>query len=262
MSGCTLKGCVIVGLSLLLGAGCASAPSSADAPLVIFLDGAGWAGSQRGVRSGLEAAGFEGHVEVFPWTSLLGPVPDHLLAGRNQKKGKELARRIARRRRAFPQHDLHVMGLSAGTAVIVFALEQLPPGVTVDNVVLFASSISADHDLSLAMEHVNGHLYATSSPHDEILGGLRINADGQTGRPAGLDGLRIPSRVKRYDHYTRVVNLAWRPAYIEMGWSGSHTGVTDHQFVRDVIAPRVLSTGAEPLNRPVAPPWIAQWARQ
>ena len=67
-----------------------------------------------------------------------------------------------------------------------------------------AASISAEHDLSAAMEHVRGHLYATSSPHDGILAGLRINADGQSGHPAGLRGLRIPSRVKRYDLYTRV----------------------------------------------------------
>jgi len=126
-------------------------------------------------------------------------------------------------------------------------------------VVLFAPSISAKHDLSNAMGHVRGCLYATSSPRDGILGGLRISADGKCGHPAGLYGLRIPSRVKRYDLYSRVVNLPWRAAYADLGWNGSHTGATNRQFVERVIAPRVLAEGPQPLNRPLAPRWIGRW---
>ena len=250
---------VAVGIGLLLSGGCASSPPSTGAPVVIFLDGAGWWGSDRGVRAGLRAAGFRGHVEVFPWTSLFGPAPDHFLVGRKKQKGKQLAERIQERRRGQPAADLHLMGLSAGAAVVVFALEQLPANVSVNNVVLFAPSISETHDLSAAMAHVRGHLYATSSPHDGILAALRVSADGKPGRPAGLHGLRIPSRVKRYDRYARVVKLPWRPAYADFGWNGNHTGATGKQFVQDVIAPRVLSNGPQPLNRPLAPRWISRW---
>ena len=73
--------------------------------------------------------------------------------------------------------------------------------------------------LPAALEHVGGYLYATSSPRDGILSPLRLTADGRSGQPAGLFGLRIPSRVKRYDLYTRVVNLPWRPAYADLGWN-------------------------------------------
>lgn len=250
----------IIGLALLC-CGCAGSPSASNKPLTIFLDGAGWAGSDRGVRHGLREAGFSGEVEVFRWTSLLGPAPDHFLSARNKAKGRELARLIVERRRQRPTAPLHVMGLSAGTAVLVFGLEQLPPGVHVDHVVLFAPSISADYDLSKAMEHVRGHLYATSSPYDRILAGMRLNADGETGRPAGLHGLRIPSQVARYDHYARVVNLPWRPAYADVGWSGDHTGATGRRFVREVIGPRILSKEPQPLNRPLAPAWMAHWNR-
>jgi hypothetical protein len=119
--------------------------------------------------------------------------------------------------------------------------------------------MSGEHDLSTAMEHVRGCLYATSSPHDGIIGALRINADGQPGPPAGLHGLRVPSRVKRYDLYARVVNLSWRPAYADLGWSGGHIGATGKQFVQKVIAPRILSHGPQPLDRPIAPRWITRW---
>jgi alpha-beta hydrolase superfamily lysophospholipase len=176
-----------------------------------------------------------------------------------QRKAEELAELIQARRRQCPRDPLHLMGISAGTAVIVFALEQLPPQTRVDSVVLFAPSISATYDLSDAMAHVNGCLYATSSPRDGILSGLGVTADGSTDSPAGLHGLRIPARVKRYEHYARVVNLAWRAAYADLGWNGSHTGASTEAFVREVIAPRVLSTGVHPLNRPMAPLWISQW---
>jgi hypothetical protein len=245
----------------LLCGGCAGPPASSNKPLVIFLDGAGWSGSDNGVRSGLRESGFRGDLEVFRWSGLLGPGPDHFLAERNKAKGGDLARLIVERRRQRPRSDLHLMGLSAGTAVLIFGLEQLPAGVQVDHVVLFAPSISADHDLSTAMQHVNGHLYATCSPFDGILGGMRLNADGQTGRPAGLHGLRIPSDVERYDLYTRVVNLPWRPAYADLGWKGDHTGATGRRFVREIIGPRVLSDEPQPLNRTLAPAWMAHWSR-
>ena len=227
--------------------------------MVVFLDGAGWSGSERRVRAGLHAAGFTGHVEVFGWSSRLGPLPDHFLVGRKKRVGKRLAERVVKRRAKCPEADLHLMGLSAGSGVIVYALEQLPKGVCVDNVVLFAPSISAKHDLSAAMQRVRGCLYATSSPRDGILSGLRINADGEAGYPAGLYGLHIPSRVKRFDLYSRVVNLPWRAAYAELGWNGSHTGATGKQFVERVIAPRILADGPRPLNRPLAPRWIGRW---
>ena len=151
------------------------------------------------------------------------------------------------------------MGLSAGSAVVVFALEELPAGTAVDSVVLFAPSISATYDLSEAMAHVGGCLYATSSPRDGILSGLGVAADGRLAAPAGLYGFRIPSRVKCYDRYTRVANLNWRSVYADLGWNGSHTGAVSRAFVREVIAPRILSTSVHPLNRPLANPWLTQW---
>jgi pimeloyl-ACP methyl ester carboxylesterase len=250
---------LLLAIGGLLAAGCSSAPMSTGGPTVIFADGAGWSGSHKSVQEGLKAAGFTGHVEAFPWSSMLGPAHDHLFVARKQKKARKLAERIVAYRAKQPDADLHLMGLSAGTAVIVFALEQLPKGVSVDNVVLFSPSISDRHDLSTAMEHVQGNLYATCSRVDGILGGITKNADGYSGNPAGLSGLRIPSRVQRYEHYARVVNLPWRPAYGDIGWNGGHTSVVGSSFVQEVIAPRVLADGPSPLNRPLAPRWIALW---
>ncbi len=222
-----------------------------DGPVVIFADGAGWFGGEAGIRAGLEAAGRPEKVEVFGWSSLLGPGPDHFLVDRKRAKGKQLAKRVQAFRAEQPDTPLHLMGLSAGTAIIVFALEQLPAGVHVDNVVLFSPSISDQHDLSDAMAHVRGYLYATTSLRDGILSGMVALADGEPGKPAGLRGLRVPPRARRRSAYARVVNLHWRPAYGGFGWMGSHTAVTGSRFVQHVIAPRIASRDPHPLDRPV-----------
>ena len=236
-------------LSLLLGSGCSTIE---EGPRVIFCDGAGWSGSHRPVSAGLRAAGFRGRVESFAWSTLLGPGADHYLVARKKSKGEELAARIVEIRKAHPDASLHLMGLSAGTAVVVFALEQLPDGVRVDNVVLFSASLSERHDLATAMQHVRGRLYATCSMRDRILSGVGVTADGLSGRPAGLGGLRIPDRMRSDDGYARVVNLHWRPAYAGFGWTGTHTGVADKRFVQHVIAPRLLDPLPHPLDRPLA----------
>lgn len=246
-------------LTLLLCIGCTPDVPKTKGPLVIVLDGAGWSGSTSRIRGGLRAAGFEGRVQSYPWSTLLGPASDHLLVEHKRRKGRDLAEFIQARRLYRPDDPIHLMGLSAGTAVVVFALEALPRGTTVDNVILFAPSISETYDLSDAMAHVRGFLYATSSSTDGILEGVTVAADGAVTEPAGLHGFRIPARIKCYDCYTRVVNLPWRAVYADLGWKGSHTGATSEDFVRDVIAPRVLSTGSRPLNRPLASPALSKW---
>jgi hypothetical protein len=246
-------------LMLLLCLGCTPDVPKTKGPLVIVLDGAGWSGSASRIRDGLRAAGFEGRVQSFPWTTLLGPGPDHLLVKHKRRRAADLAKFIHTRRLYRPDDPIHLMGLSAGTAVVVFALEALPRGTTVDNVILFAPSIAATYDLSDAMAHVRGYLYATSSSADALLEGVGVAADGSIAEPAGIHGFRIPARIKCYDCYTRVVNLPWRAAYADLGWRGGHTGATSEEFVRDVIAPRVLSAKSRPLNRPLASPSISKW---
>ena len=244
--------CVFVGLCGLCAPGCASPSVKEGGARVIFLDGAGWSGSHHRIRAGLRAAGYRGRVEDYPWSSLLGPGPDHFLVARKKAKGRQLAERIEKIRAKHPDDPIYLMGLSAGTAVVVFALEQLPPGMYVDHVVLFSPSMSDRHDLTKALQHVRGRLYATCSKYDGILAGVAVNADGVSGRPAGVQGLRMPSGVKRYDLYARVVNLPWRPAYAGFGWNGGHTSVTTKDFVQRVIAPRILTHKPHPLDRSVA----------
>lgn len=221
--------------------------------MVFYCDGAGWYTSAGSSKAGLRAAGYQGRFKVFGWSSLLGPGPDHLITARSKTVARDLSRRIERVRKVDAEGPIHLMGLSAGTAVILSALEQLAEGVQVDYVVLFAPSVSADRNLRRAMAHVRHRLYATSSPRDGILMTLAINADGKGGPPAGRTGFRLPRGADPATRraYDRVVNLPWRPAYVAYHWHGGHTGATRSKFVEAVIAPRIMDSRPHPLDRSI-----------
>jgi pimeloyl-ACP methyl ester carboxylesterase len=243
-----------IALSLVPGGAlCGGCGSSVRSPLVIFLDGAGHYTAGGSVQSGLRAAGYKGAFETYLWSSFLLWGADHFVAARSERKAHALADHITRARRAHPKGKIHVMGLSAGTALVVSALERLPEEIEVDTVVLFASSVSAERNLSPALRHVRGRLYATCSRGDVILAALPVNADGGSGPPAGRTGFRVPHGLTPAQRaaYAKVVNIPWSPGYVAYGWNGGHVPSTSSDFVRCVIAPRVLSSEPFPLDRPL-----------
>jgi pimeloyl-ACP methyl ester carboxylesterase len=236
---------------LALGAGgCAD---HLACPRVIYLDGAGWYSGDGPVRRGLRAAGFAGRVDRFGWQSLLGALHDHVMAGQGHPDVPRLARRIEELREANPDGKIVLMGLSAGTSLIVAALERLAQGVEVDHVVLLSPSVSSEHDLREALRHVRGRMYATHSPHDSLLAGV-ASAGLEHGRPAGQVGFQRPRGLSPEGRrlYRKLVNLPWRGEYAAYGWNGGHVSVTRQEFIRAVIAPRVLQDAPHPLDRRAA----------
>jgi hypothetical protein len=123
----------------------------------------------------------------------------------------------------------------------------------VNNVVLLSSSVSSQRDLSPALEHMRGYFYATYSREDYILAALAVNADGGPGPPAGKVGFRRPAKMSRETAqlYSKVVNLPWKPGYAGYGWNGGHTRATERDFIRAVIAPRLLAERPLPIDRPL-----------
>ena len=243
--------CLVLILLGPCGVGCGG---PAKGPLVVFLDGAGWAGSSASVENGLREGGYRGQFETFVWSSGLGPGTDHFLVAQSDGLGQRLARKLERARSASPDARLNVIALSAGTSVVLSALQQMKDGVRVDNVVLLSPSVSDRHDLTKIMHHVRRNLYATCSRNDAILGALIVNADGRGGDPAGLSGFKAPRNrqdVVVRESYSRVFNLPWKPAYLAYNWNGGHTAVTNSKFIAAVIAPRILTDESFPADRDV-----------
>jgi pimeloyl-ACP methyl ester carboxylesterase len=238
----------------LLGLATAGCSGAFQTPLVVFLDGAGHLGYAGNVRQGLRQAGYDGRFANFRWTWVpFNPVVDHLVVARAGGRASTLASDIQALRARDPDGPLHLIGLSAGTAVLLSALEELPAGVMVDNVALLSSSASANRDLSRALRHIRGHLYATASSGDRILPMTPVNADGGAGPAIGQVGVQIPPVLAMPNRavYAKVVNLPWKAAYAGYGWDGGHTRVTAPDFIEAVIAPRLRSNELFPLDRPL-----------
>jgi len=205
------------------------------------------------VRAGLRAAGYKGRFVTYSWSSFLGPAQDHLINARSKLIARGLTHKIQRARAKDAKSPINLMALSAGTAVVLSAIEQLSHNVQVDYVVLLSPSVSSRHDLTAALKHIRGRLYATNSPHDGIVSALVVNADGIGGPPAGRVGFRLPKKATKTTKtaYQRVINLPWQPSYVAYDWDGGHTAVAHAKFVQGVIAPRILQSGTYPLDRSV-----------
>ncbi len=221
-------------------AGCAGPPRPAERfGKTFYLDGAGnWGFGASTVPAGLQQAGYRGDVEIYIWTTSLNPLIDQLNIVGAKIRAAALSNRIKRYRREYPQNQLNVIALSAGTGVAVWAVEGLEPDTEINNLVLLGSSLSHDYDVRKALRNMTGNIYVYHSPHDAILAGVTVigTIDGKRGvHPAGLVGLDPPPGLGR-----RVINIPWHRKYITYGWTGSHTDCTTESFIRRVIAKHVM----------------------
>lgn len=220
---------------------------------VYYLDGAGGGGALlswgRGVRAGLRRSGFDGSFTPFRWQTGLGPAMDQgSSVSYKRRKARALAEQIVAYRDAHPGQPVTLIGLSAGTAVAVFALEALPAGVAVERVILLGSSLSSHYDLSAALPHVRNTMYVFTSKKDAVLKVL-VPVAGTADRKycglcsVGLEGFHLPAgadaAVRRL--YAKVKNVAWRPEFEETGNRGGHTGAVHPRFVRSHLAPLLLA---------------------
>ncbi len=221
--------------------GCATPERTAEKfGKTFYLDGAGnWGFGASTVPSGLRDAGYRGDVEIYVWTTSLNPLIDQLNIPGAKLRAIALADRIKDYRRRFPDNELNIIALSAGTGVAVWAVEQLDAGTKIKNLVLLGSSLSHDYDASRALANMTGRIFTYHSEHDLILGGVNVigTIDGKRGvESAGSVGLKTPTGMPG-----RVVNVAWTPRFIPSGWTGSHTDCTSKGFIQGFVARHVLS---------------------
>ena len=258
-TGVGLQNKVIVGLgpALLFCAGCTSTMPDRDVRMtrayIYYLDGAGGAGVilnwSRGVRKGLLDAGYDGAGEVFVWQTRLGVAADQLADVRYKRsKAAELAAAIQKRTREHPGVPVHLIGLSAGTAVLVFTLEALPENCKVESAILLGASLSAEHDLTAALKRVRQKMYVFTSEKDAVLKFL-VPMAGTADRerngagPAGLRGFRMPANApaETRRQYSKLVHRRWTKAYERAGNYGGHTDAVNPRFVREHVAPLIVN---------------------
>ena len=213
-----------------------------------YLDGAGnWGYGVATVPQGLKAAGYPGHVEVFIWTSSFNPAVDQINMPGNKFRAAILSGKINDYLRRYPDNNVDLIALSAGTGIATWAVEGVSDKYKVANLVLLGSSLSYDYDMSEALSHMKGKIYVYYSPHDEVLTtGARAlgTVDRKFVDGAGLRGLHPNGQSS-----PRVVNIGWNSRYSRLGWAGSHTDATSQAFVQHEIAPRIFGRPKPPAAR-------------
>lgn len=240
---------------VLLASGCESMSADRQARMqqgyVYYCDGAGGGGLMNwsgGLKKGLKDGGYPGAGEIYHWNTGLGVVPDQDSSVEYKRdKARDMAQKASAYSKQNPGAPVTFIGLSAGTAVVVYALEEMPGSVRVGDAVLCGASISSTYDLTRALRNLDGKLYVYTSERDGVLGFLvpmagTADREGGDVPSAGLRGFRVPSTgsTQTRQLYAKVVTIPWRPEFAKLGYAGGHTDVLSAPFVAAYIAPHLI----------------------
>ena len=245
------RGGIVVALAALAAtAGCVNytAPERYERGLVVVLGGAGNVTmSPDSIRWGLHEGGVDHAIEVFQWTKTHNVLEDQTDVARNRAMAGRLASRVTAYMAERPGRPVHLVGLSAGTGLVVFALEQLPPRCQIDGACLLASSLKDTYNLAPALRHVRNEITNFSSVMDVVVLGVGVGFAGTVdrgqGTAAGIAGFKVPPDVDdstRRLYGDKLVEVPWNPAYVVFGHAGTHTGAASSGFVKQFMAPIVL----------------------
>lgn len=260
---------LVIGLLLCLAAGpgaaVAAAPAAeppvdakpADVKASLF-HAPGIAGEHvidRELIRGLRRGGFDGTTEIHDWTEDHRGIAALYGRKRHRAQARLLAEKIEERRREQPGGRVVLTGHSGGSGIVVWALENLPDDVLVDDVLLLAPALSPGYDLSKALKHVRGKMYAFTSPNDVIVLGfgtqLFTTIDGQKGDAAGRVGFTCPVDADAAA-YEKLVPMPYDKAWMKLGNIGDHIGVMSARFAERVLTP-LISAGPAAKTDPDPP---------
>lgn len=249
---------VVAAASLCGGCGGPRFTEKAKVGVTFYVPGAGNVDfGDAGLREGLTAAGYRGDVAAYMWTISFNPAIDQTLRLNARLHARNLAKIIRRYMDEYPGRPVHLVGLSAGSGIAVWALENLPEPYQVESVVLLGSSLWHRYDVGKALKRVKGKMYVYYSQYDAILAGpMKVfgTIDGVFGQDgAGSVGLHSPTGRDR------IVNIPWKPEYESFGYHGGHVDATSAEFVRAYLSKHILSAyvpqdGGISLASPPEPP--------
>ena len=176
-----------------------------------------------------------------------------------QEQGYRLAERIASYRQAHPTQAVYIVAHSAGSGVALTAATASPPG-SLERVILFAPSVSADYDLRPALRGIRDGLDVFYSRRDVFALGLGMALVGVSDRgrgypAAGRVGFRTwvetPEDAALYDKLRQYPWQRWQARY---GNRGFHSGAHRPRFVQTFVlpllnSPRYLAAPDHPVER-------------
>ena len=235
-----------LGVLAFLFATCAPAHVKApeDAEYLLHLPGiAGYRWIDQQMIAGLKEGGYEGRVAVHDWPGEQAGLGALFNRERNENEAKRVAEALEKRYRENPSRRIVLTAHSGGTGILVWALEKLPDDVRVDTVILLASALSPQYDLSQALRHVRGRMFSFHSDADAVVLGTGTRAfgtmDGVKCDAAGRCGFVSPDGADKAE-YEKLVQVPYDTAWMRLGHIGDHVGPLGRRFSREVLAPLVL----------------------
>ena len=155
----------------------------------------------------------------------------------NKRKASELASQLREYRAKFPDHQLHLVAKSAGTAIALWAMSELEPE-TLDRVVLLSAAVSPVFPLHEALPAARQDVYSFWSPNDLFWLGLGTSmfgtADGVRGNSAGLVGFSTKQPT------AKLREVKWDRSMISSFHVGTHSGTSMPRFIRRYVMPLLL----------------------
>jgi len=244
-------GLVLAGATI----GCAASgpiqprPASAKSTYIVELPGmSGWTHVNERCLRGLAEGGVSDHIEIYDYTKpywLIGAVRawDH-----NRAAARYIADCIAAKLREDPAARIILVSWSTGSAVTLWTLEDLPPGMQVQSILMIQPCVDPAHDLRPALSHVRGHAFALESCGDVFALGVGTwivgAADGGGHTPAaGMIGFRRPKDANPSD-YAKLVEMPYQIAWLRFGDFGDHVGQMNRSLSREVLAPMLIKDAA------------------
>jgi len=241
---------VIVVATALFVAGCAAQPHlpipSHAAPFgrkvtLIYVPGIGGYGhDDHAWINGLKAGGYAGKTEVCNWTGNLRPISALWAHARQRAAARRIADRVRKLRADSPGEPVVLVGHSAGTGLVVMALEDLPPDLQVDEVTLLAPALSRNYDLTRALRRVRGRADVFYSERDTLVLAVGTflfgTVDGVHGEAAGHSGfVKPPGSSDRA--YAKVSVHPYSNDRRLYGDDGGHKGILTPGVAAALVAP-------------------------
>ncbi len=222
-----------------------SLPSAPPCPgLAIVVDGAGgFEAASRQLRQTAAQAQLPLDVRVFHWShGYCRILADQVHAEHARREARRLTEAIVTCRRTAPTQPIYLVGHSAGCAVVLLAVECLPPD-SVERIVLLAPAVSATRDLKPGLRCARRGIDAFTSTYDWAWLGLGTLLAGTADRrwtsaTAGRAGFQPPTLGGADDVlYAKLRQHPWNPRMKSLGHNGGHYGAYQPEFLRAFIFP-------------------------
>lgn len=212
--------------------------------VVYIIDGAGGSGfTPLVLKRALINRPYE--VKHFRWgTGYMRIINDLTNRENLLAKSKQLSAEISDFRDSHPECKIFIVAKSAGTAVALNALANLPKN-SIERVILMSPAVSPSYPLPDSLRAVRQDVVSFCSAADLLF--LHVGtsifgtADGIRGIGAGLRGFARPDTRELATEYAKLREIHWQPSMMKLLHFGDHSGNSMPPFVKRYIVPLLLS---------------------